>query len=97
MAFLYILNWAEKLETRVPAIALWLLVPSIFCSMVAVTLGLTSYLMANVSDLPIPSYWLALRIDEPSHKVNMLIYAVPPESRSIPSTQKLHLDLIPAV
>lgn len=41
------------MEPRVAAIVLCILVPSIFCSVVAVSLVFTSYLMANVGDLPL--------------------------------------------
>jgi hypothetical protein len=52
MAFLHNLCWIE-VEPRVAAIVLCILVPSIFCSVVAVSLVITSYLMANVGDLPL--------------------------------------------
>jgi hypothetical protein len=52
MAFLYNLSWING-EPRVLAIVLCILTPSIFCSVVAVSLVFTSYLMANVGDLPL--------------------------------------------
>lgn len=52
MTFLYNFSWIE-VEPRAAAIVLCILVPSIFCSVVAVALVFTSYLMANVGDLPL--------------------------------------------
>ena len=52
MAFLYNLCWVD-MGPRVATIVLCILIPSIFCSMVAVSLLFTSYLTANVGALPL--------------------------------------------
>lgn len=52
MAFLYHLNWID-VEPRISAIVLGLLVSFLFFSVVAAALVFTSYLIANVGDLPL--------------------------------------------